>query len=443
MKPMVLVTAPVGTRSGYGAHSRDICRSLIALDKYDVRIWPVRWGNTPQNALSEQNEEDKPIIQRLLSSPEVERQPDVHFHIVVPNEFQPIAKYNIGVTAGIETTVVPPPWIEGLNKMDLNIVPAKFVKDTIVNTKFDKHDENTKQKIGELKNEKPIEVLFEGADTNLFKPTREFSKDLLNEMDNIKEDFCFLHVGHWLQGNVGEDRKDIGMLVRTFFETFKNQKEKPALILKTSGATPCILDREEIMDKVDNIKRAMGKVDLPNLYILHGDLRDEEMNQLYSHPKVKSHVSFTHGEGFGRPLLEASLSEKPVIASNWSGHIDFLNNDSILLPGNLVDTPKGSFPKEFVVEGAKWFQVNYQYASNVLKEIYKNYPKYIMKAKKQAIVNRTKFSLDAMTIELDNILQKYLPKFESQPQKVDLKLPKLKKVNPPKKVELPKLKKVN
>ena len=144
----------------YGSHSRDICRSLIALDKYDVRIWPVRWGNTPQNALSEQNEEDKPIIQRLLSSPEVERQPDVHFHIVVPNEFQPIAKYNIGVTAGIETTVVPPPWIEGLNKMDLNIVPAKFVKDTIVNTKFDKHDENTKQKIGELKNEKPIEVLF-------------------------------------------------------------------------------------------------------------------------------------------------------------------------------------------------------------------------------------------------------------------------------------------
>ena len=265
MKPMVLVTAPVGTRSGYGAHSRDICRSLIALDKYDVRIWPVRWGNTPQNALSEQNEEDKPIIQRLLSSAEVERQPDIHFHIVVPNEFQPIAKYNIGVTAGIETTVVPPPWIEGLNKMDLNIVPAKFVKDTIVNTKFDKHDENTKQKIGELKNEKPIEVLFEGADTNLFKPTREFSKDLLNEMDNIKEDFCFLHVGHWLQGKLGEDRKDLGMLVKVFCETFKNQKNPPALVLKTSGATPCILDREELMDKVDNIKKAMGKVDLPNL----------------------------------------------------------------------------------------------------------------------------------------------------------------------------------
>ena len=131
MKPLVLVTAPVGTRSGYGAHSRDICRSLIELDKYDVRIWPVRWGNTPQNALSEQNPQDLPIIKRLLQTPEIERQPDIHVHIVVPNEFNALAKYNIGITAGIETTVAPAVWIEGLNRMDLNIVPANFVKHTL------------------------------------------------------------------------------------------------------------------------------------------------------------------------------------------------------------------------------------------------------------------------------------------------------------------------
>ena len=147
MKPIMVVTAPVGTRSGYGAHSRDICRSLIDLDRFDVRIWPVRWGNTPQNALSEQNPQDLPIIKRLLQTPEIERQPDIHVHIVVPNEFQNIAKYNIGITAGIETTAIPPVWIEGLNRMDLNIVPAKFVKHTIENTNYDKHDENTKQKI--------------------------------------------------------------------------------------------------------------------------------------------------------------------------------------------------------------------------------------------------------------------------------------------------------
>ena len=442
MKPLMVVTAPVGTRSGYGAHSRDICRSLIDLDRFDVRIWPVRWGSTPQNALSEQNPQDKPIIKRLLQTPEVERQPDIHVHIVVPNEFQPIAKYNIGITAGIETTVVPAEWIEGLNRMDLNIVPAKFVKTTIEACKYDKHDENTKQKIGELKNEKPVEVLFEGADTDIYGVTKEFSKDLVDEFKLIKEDFCFLHVGHWLQGNIGEDRKDISMLVKTFLETFKNQKNQPALILKTSGATPCILDRSEIFGKIEDIKKSV-KGELPNIYVLHGDLRDEEINQLYNHPKVKAHISFTHGEGFGRPLLEATLSEKPVVASNWSGQVDFLSKDSLLLPGDLIDVPKNSLPKEFYVKGCKWFQVNYQYASNVMKELHKNYTKYQVKAKKQAIMNKQKFSLNSMTKVLDEILDKHLPKFEEQPQKVDIKLPTLKKVSKPKKVELPKLKKVN
>ena len=442
MKPIMVVTAPVGTRSGYGAHSRDICRSLIDLDKFDVRIWPVRWGNTPQNALSEQNPQDLPIIKRLLQTPEIERQPDIHVHIVVPNEFQNIAKYNIGITAGIETTAVPPVWIEGLNRMDLNIVPAKFVKHTIENTKYDKHDENTKQKIGELTNQRPVEVLFEGVDTDIYGKTNEFSKELLEQFEPIKEDFCFLHVGHWLQGNMGEDRKDISMLVKTFCETFKNQKNPPALILKTSGATPCIIDREEILGKIRDIKRSLVG-ELPNVYVLHGDLRDEEINQLYNHPKVKAHVSFTHGEGFGRPLLEATLREKPVIASNWSGQTDFLNQDSILLPGNMIDVPKNSFPKEFIVDGAQWFQVNYAYASNVLKEIHNNYSKYVTKAKKQSIVNKSKFSLEQMTKTLGDILDKHLPKFEEQPQKVDIKLPTLKKVSKPKKVELPKLKKVN
>ena len=442
MKPIMVVTAPVGTRSGYGAHSRDICRSLIDLDKFDIRIWPVRWGNTPQNALSEQNPQDLPIIKRLLQTPEIERQPDIHVHIVVPNEFQNIAKYNIGITAGIETTAVPPVWIEGLNRMDLNIVPANFVKHTIENTKYDKHDENTKQKIGELTNQKPVEVLFEGVDTDIYGKTNEFSKELLEQFEPIEEDFCFLHVGHWLQGNMGEDRKDISMLVKTFCETFKNQKNPPALILKTSGATPCIIDRQEILGKIRDIKRSLVG-ELPNVYVLHGDLRDEEINQLYNHPKVKAHVSFTHGEGFGRPLLEATLSEKPVIASNWSGQVDFLNQDSILLPGQMIDVPKNSFPKEFIVDGAQWFQVNYAYASNVLREIHNNYSKYVTKAKKQSIVNKSKFTLEQMTKTLGEILDKHLPQFEEQPQKVDIKLPSLKKVNKPKKVELPKLKKVN
>jgi len=441
MKPLVLVTAPVGTRSGYGSHSRDICRSLIAMDRFDVKIWPVRWGNTPMNALNEKDPNDIPIIERLMGSPNLDKQPDIHFHIVVPNEFNPIGKFNIGITAGLEATVIPGEWIEGLNRMNLNIVPSNFVKEVFINTEFEKHDQNTKQKIGQIKCTSPVEVLFEGTDTNLYKFTKEFSKDLVDELKEIKEDFCFLFVGHWLQGGLGHDRKDVGMLVKTFLETFKNKPKQPALIIKTSGATPCILDREDILNKLNEIKNTV-KGKLPNIYVLHGDLDDEEMNGLYNHPKVKVHVSFTHGEGFGRPLLEASLSEKIIIASNWSGHIDFLASDnSILLPGSLNKVKPESLMKGMHLKETQWFTVNYIYASKMLKEVFNNYNKYKLKGKKLAIMNKTKFSLDAMTEKFGKILDKYVPEF---PKEVPLNLPKLKKVssNETPKIELPKLKKV-
>ena len=440
-KPVCLVTAPVATRSGYGAHSRDIVRALIKLDRYDVKVWNVRWGNTPMNALNKDDSNDKMIIDRLLTNPSLANQPELHIHITIPAEFSALAKYNIGITAGLEMTVCPPSWIEGMNKMNMNIVPTKFVKECMTTVKFDKLEEKTDKKLGEISNQKPIEVLFEGTDTTIFKKTNEFSKELVDEMKNVNESFNFLFVGHWLQGNLGKDRKDTGMLVKVFLETFKNMKTKPGLILKTSGATLSILDREEMLNKIKSIKDGV-QGDLPNIYLIHGDFDDEEVNQLYNHPKVKAHINLTHGEGFGRPLLEASISQKPVIAPNWSGHIDFLHKDlAILLSGELQNVEKGSVPDDFLVEGAQWFSVNYQQASAVMKDVYKSYKKYTLNAKKLGMVNKSKFSLDAMTRELGKILDKYVPEF---PKEIKLELPKLKKVNSnvAPKIKLPKLKKV-
>ena len=440
-KPVCLVTAPVATRSGYGAHSRDICRALIKLDRYDVKIWNVRWGNTPMNALNQDDPNDKIIVDRLLQNAQLPKQPELHIHIVIPNEFNPLAKYNIGITAGLEMTACPPAWIEGMNKMNFNIVPSTFVRDSMNTIVFDITDEQTKQKKGELKSEKPIEVLFEGTDTNIFKKTNEFSKQLVDEMKNVEESFNFLYVGHWLQGDLGKDRKNTGMMLKVFLETFKNMKKKPGLIMKTSGATFSVLDREQMLDKIKTIKATI-EGDLPNIYLLHGDFEDEEMNQLYNHPKVKAHITLTHGEGFGRPLLEASISQKPVIAPNWSGHVDFLNKDlAVLLGGQLQNVERGAVPDDFLVDGSQWFTVNYQQASAVMKDVYKSYKKYTLNAKKLGMVNKSKFSLDAMTRELGKILDKYVPEF---PKEVKLELPKLKKVgstNLPK-IKLPKLKKV-
>jgi glycosyltransferase involved in cell wall biosynthesis len=219
------------------------------------------------------------------------------------------------------------------------------------------------------------------------------------------------------------------MLIKTFLETFKGKKTKPALIVKTSSATSSIMDREGILDKIRAIEGQVGG-DLPSIYLIHGDLLDEEINELYNHPKVKAFVSFTKGEGFGRPLLEASLSAKPVIASDWSGHLDFLDSEmSVLLQGEVKQIHPSAVVEKMLLAESGWFTVNYKKASGVLVDVYKNYKKYLDGAKKQAYHSRTEFSLDKMAEKLISTIDSKVPK------PVEFKLPQLKKI------ELPKIKK--
>ena len=435
-KPLVLVTAPVATRSGYGNHSRDICQALIESDKYDVRINPVRWGNTPMNALETENKAHFEIYKRLLTEPTLDRQPDLHMHIVIPNEFTPLGKKNIGVTAGIEHTNPPAEWIEGCNRMDNVIFTSDFTEHTFKSIMYDKMDTSKNQKVGVVKFEKDSEVLFEGVDPELFKETKYISEDLNNEFSNIKEDFCFLFVGHWLQGNLGEDRKDVGMMIKVFLEAFKNQKDAPALILKTSTASFSVSDRRDLLEKIKMLKNDVKADVYPNIYLLHGDLKDEEMNQMYNHPKVKAHLTFTHGEGFGRPLLEASFSGKPIIAPIATGQADFLDSEyTIELPHAFTKVPQSAFPNGYVDEEAKWATVNYGVSLNIMKDVYKNYDKYKIRGKKQMIINREHFTHDKMKEKLIQMVDKSL---EGVAQQVELKLPKLVKKSD---IKIPKLKK--
>lgn len=426
--------APVGTSSGYGARSRDLVSALIQLDKYDIKIFPTVWGATPNNALNPDNEEHAKIISRLLPEPQLQQQPDLFIQVTVPNEFQRIGKYNIGVTAGIETTIPAAEWIDGINRMDLTITSSDFAKQVFNACIYDQVDPNTQQKVAELKVQKPIEVLLEGVRLDKYFRTNEIHKSVDDQLSAVKEKFCYLFVGHWLKGDLGADRKNVGMLIKTFLETFKNKAKhnQPALILKTSGADYSPVDKEMLLDKIKRIYQTVSGQNLPNIYLLHGDLTDEEMNSLYNHPKIKAHITFTRGEGFGRPLAEAALSQKPVIATNYSAHIEFLK-EAILLPGTLENVHPSAAWDKMILENAQWFTVDYGYASSVMKHMVDNYKDYEIGAKKQATLIKKEWNFETMVNKLGNLLDQYVPQFPTQ---VQLKLPQLKKI------ELPKLKKI-
>ena len=441
-KPLLVFQGPVFTRSGYGDHSRDILRSIYSSKKYDVKIVPMRWGNTPQNQTEQETEFGKWMLSNI-ADPKT-RKPDIFIQMSVANEFTPKGNFNIGITAGVETTVLPKEFIDGGNKMDLIIVPSQFTKSLFDKTQFQEQDKQTKQVIKVIKSETPCEVLFEGVDLDTYVNYPKSDTDIL---DGIETDFNFLFVGHWLKGSLGQDRKDIGMMLKTFATVFKylpNDK-KPGLILKTSSAGFSIMDRESMRDKIEAVIKNLS--DVPPIYLLHGDLEDTEMAQLYNHPKVKAMVSFTKGEGYGRPLAEFATTGKPILVSKWSGQVDFLPEEyTEFLEGQLTDVHASSADK-FLLKESKWFTVNYSDAANKMYQLFNEYDSKLKKSAglKVNIINN--FTLDKMTKDFMKLLEKYtsnipvqkefnLPKLSKVPagktpqpiQQPELKLPKLSKL---------------
>jgi glycosyltransferase involved in cell wall biosynthesis len=418
-KPLLVFQGPVATRSGYGDHARDLLQSLFDLDKYDVKVVPTRWGNTPQNQIDLTTDLGQKIINNIITN--LDKQPDVYVQVTVANEFQAIGKYNIGVTAGVETTIAPKDFIDGCNKMDLILVPSEFTKKVLETTTFSEVEKSTGQKIRDIAITKPIEVLFEGVDVEIFGK-KSNNSDVLKGIDT---DFNFLFVGHWLSGDLGQDRKDVGMLIKTFCTIFKNtpKDKQPGLILKTSTAGFSVMDRENIAVKIAELTNEYGK-QCPPVYLLFGDMTTTEIASLYHHPKVKAMVSFTKGEGYGRPLAEFAMTDKPILVSKWSGLVDFLpETHTAYLDGQLTSV-HSSAANQFLLAESQWFTVNYSSAAQKMLDVFKNYSKYSEQSKGLSSNIRNKFSLNKMTEEFGKLLSKYIKVAEHIP----LKLPEIKKL---------------
>jgi glycosyltransferase involved in cell wall biosynthesis len=416
----VVIAGPVATQSGYGHHTREIVQNIIEQKsaEWDVKLVSLPWGHTPMTYPITVDQQ-----LRIIPLPLTE-QPDVWIQVSVPNELQSVGKYNIGVTAGTEGDVCPEAWIDNLNAMQLVIVPSTFTKEVF---------ENSAKKYNKVITT-PIEVIPEYFDEAVYN-NNELQTNI-DVLDTIPETFAFLSVGHWLQGQMGEERKNNSGLIHRFFETWKNKKNAPALIMKTSGATYSIMDRMEIEDKINQIRNLFGNAKLPNVYILHGELTDAEMNALYNHPKVKALITFTKAEGFGRPMLEFSTTGKPVMAPHYSGQKDFLVKEFICeLPGALTEIHP-STQNEFLIAGAKWFTPDYSYAGKMMEDVVKNYKKWSELGKRQRYFVNTNFTKTAIVETYKKVLSIADESIAKIPKPIELKLPNMNKI------DLPTLKKI-
>tara|TARA_R100001079_G_scaffold966_1_gene645 strand:- start:38280 stop:39542 length:1263 start_codon:yes stop_codon:yes gene_type:complete len=374
----VLVRGPALTRTGYGEHCRFVLRSLRKVQGLDIYLLPVNWGNSAW--VWESNEERvwlDEIIKKTALYGQQNGQYDMSIQVTIPNEWQRMAPVNIGVTAGIETTKVAPIWIQKCNEMDKVITISEHSKKSFINTIYEGVDQRTGQK-AILKCSNDIDVVH--------YPVKTF--DSLPDLDlQLSTNFNFLSVAQW------GPRKNLGSTLKWFVEEFFDNPDV-GLILKTFVSGGSVLDRQAIYQELQNTLKKYKDREC-KVYLLHGDFSDEEMHSLYKHKKVKALVSLTHGEGFGLPLFESAYCGLPVVATDWSGHLDFLYKPTKSKNGKSKTKPhfaRIEYSLQPIHPSAVWkgvLQADSMWAypqqgsyKMKLRQVYKDYGRFKSQAKK-------------------------------------------------------------
>jgi len=376
MKKKILVRAPVLTRSGYGEHSRFVLRSLREQeDKFDIHVLPVNWGRC--GWIYEDDEERRWLDQLITKTAHYQQQGnpqyDISIQVTIPNEWERIAPINIGVTDGIETNRVAPVWLERANTMDAIVTVSNHSKDVFLNTVYEAVQKET-GKASQLRFNPNVPINVVHYPVKKYEP--------MNLGLKLSTDFNFLTVAQW------GPRKNIENTIRWFVEEFIDRPV--GLVVKTFGSGNSIIDRYEatkqltlFLEKYENRKC--------KVYLLHGDLTDQEMHALYKHSKIKALISLSHGEGFGLPHFEAAYSGVPVIAPEWSGYVDFLcmpkegKKEKVKPHFACIDYDMQPIHKEAVwpgvlEENSMWCCPKQGSYKMKLREVYKDYGRF----KKQA-----------------------------------------------------------
>jgi len=343
----VLLKGPILSKSGYGEHARFVYRSLKSRsDIFDVYVHPITWGQSAW--IMDDTEETRDIKKGIEKLKGFQGTFDISLQVTIPNEWEKIAKYDVGITAGVESDKVSAPWLQKVNEMDKVIVVSEHAKQGFTSSNYHVMDNDGKP-VSLLKAETDIDVV--GYPWKNIEPTD------LSEKINLTTEFNFLTISQW------GPRKNIVNSIKWFVDEFLHNKEV-GLVVKTHHANMSLIDRRKLKSGISNLLETYGDKRKCKIYFLHGSMSEEEIHGLYHHPKIKAYLTTTHGEGFGLPLFEAAYSGLPVIAPGWSGQMDFLRapkengkgkeNLFTKVKYNLQPVQKEAVWKDVVDEDSKW-----------------------------------------------------------------------------------------
>lgn len=388
MKTVVL-RGPSLTQSGYGVHTRQVARWLLSRPDFDVKFVTLPWGDTPW--LLDRNAHDGLVGQIMDRTVKPDFKADISFQLQLPNEWDTsIAPVNIGITASVETDRCNPEWVDCCNKMSAVVVPSQHAKASLTNT-------------GVVT--KPLFVIPEAYSDACSKT----SGPTLPELPQFSTPFNFLIFGQLTGNNPENDRKNIFYTIKWLCEAFKDNKDV-GIVVKTNIGRNTKIDRNLAKGLITAIATDSRKGSVfPKVHLLHGDMDDAEVAALYTHPQVKALVSLTRGEGYGLPILEAAACGLPVIATGWSGHLDFLRHGKyISIYYQLADVHPSRLDGRIFLKGARWAMPSEDDFKARVKKFYQSHTTPKEWAKELQGVIQEKYSLNSISKMYDETLKEFI-----------------------------------
>lgn len=331
----VLCRGPLLTQSGYGVHMRQVARWLLSRSDLNVTFQTLPWGDTPW--IIDANACDGLIGEIMKRSSASKEKSDVSIQLQLPNEWDPsLGKFNVGMTAAVETDKCNPEWVTACNAMDLVIVPSEHAKTNLTSS-------------GGLTTK--IVIIPEAFSDACLVPKESLPIDKLPTFSTA---FNFLVFGQITGNNPHNDRKNTFFTLKYLFEEFKDQ-EDVGIVIKTNSGRNSLIDKNHTTNIISQVVAEARKGPFPRVHLLHGEMSDLEVAALYQHPQIKALVALTRGEGYGLPILEAAASGLPVVATGWSGHMDFLKHGKFVsIYYQLGDVHPSRVDGKIFVPGCRW-----------------------------------------------------------------------------------------
>lgn len=427
----ILITAPIDTESGYGHKAREIVDAIVKKYGDLVEIGFTPWGDCQKNALSKYEKYEYLLTKKKPIN--LMGKPSIHVHVGLPFDFDPKGEKNILFTSGVETNIVSLTFIKHINEkpIDLVVVPSVFVRDVLINSSYTHKD--TKQ---EFRITKEIVVIPESFYPDFLEKecTDEFKEKFEDMIKDVPEKLFFSAGQMQLREVPIDDRKNMTKLVQQFVKTFRGNKHV-GLLLKANGVDTSNYTKFELKKYIDATleKTNIEKSERPPIFLLFGDLKDEELYYVMNHPKIICHAYFTHGEGFGRFILQSTLTDKPLIVPRIGGHRDFTQGGRRIkfADGDFKTIPNTAHMPEILIPESKWFHMNDDEIYDSLYYVYKNHKDMNDKGKMKS-KNAQDYYLDSVQQKIVDVVDKHHikeVKLDLKDLTKNLNIPKLEKIN--------------